>query len=172
MGTNEMIRAIKDALDTFDASVFMSKWRTGGLSQSEKMQNVKDNLQSSLKEHLEQVFRGCYPQLTWIVEKKLEGCNDSVDIYASDSSDWEIIIEIDAARADQVAKKIVSRYSHISESRKNNILYIALCYPGTERMNLNECEKFMYYGKKIIKKIHGNAFFISAFVKDDKIISE
>lgn len=172
METNEMIQTIRDALDSFDASTFMSKWRRGGLSQSEKMQNVKDNLQFSLKRHLELVFRDCYPQLKWVVEKKLEGCNDSVDIYASDSNYWEVIIEIDAARADQVAKKIVSRYSHISESCRHNILYIALCYPGTQTMNKNECEKFMYYGKRIIKKIHDNAFFISAFVKDDKIFSE
>lgn len=43
------MQAIKDALDTFDASVFMSKWKRGGLSQSEKIRNVKENLQTSLK---------------------------------------------------------------------------------------------------------------------------
>ena len=63
----------------------------------------------------------------------MEGCNDSVDIFASDSVDWEIIIEIDAARADQVAKKIVSRFFHISESVEKAVIYIALCYPGTKR---------------------------------------
>ena len=171
MNPEEMLQMIKDALDSFDASVFLSIWRRGGLSQSGKMQNVKVNLQNPLKEHFEQMFKDEFPELHWLVEKKLSGCNDSVDIYASDSAEWEIIVEIDAARADQVAKKIVSRFSHISESRKRNVVYIALCYPGTERMNLNECEKFICYGKKIIKRLHTNAVFISAFVKDGGIES-
>ena len=169
METHEMKQIIRNALETFDASVFMLKKRCEGLLQSEKMQNVKNNLQIPLKEHLERQFQDSYPQLKWIIEKRLDGCNDSVDIYASDSTNWEVIIEIDATRADQVAKKIVSRFSHISESRSENIIYIALCYPGTERMNVNECEKFISYGKKIIKKIHNNAFFFCAFVRDNKI---
>lgn len=164
-----MRQIIRNALETFDASVFMQKKRREGLSQSEKMQNVKNNLQTPLKEHLELQFRDSYPQLKWLVEKRLDGCNDSVDIYASDSTNWEVIIEIDATRADQVAKKIVSRFSHISESRSENIIYIALCYPGTDRMNLNECEKFISYGKKIIARIHNNAFFFSALIKNNRI---
>lgn len=183
MESQKMIQEIRDALNTFDASGFMAEKRrldslkpsasmSEGYINSMKKQNVEKHLQVPLKKHLEHVLSIQYPQLQWIVEKELNGCGDSADVYASDSTDWEIIIEIDATRADQVAKKIVSRFFHLSDSLKKNIVYIALCYPGTQRMSVNECEKFMNYGAKIITKIHKNAFFIRAFVKDDKIVSE
>jgi hypothetical protein len=65
---------------------------------------------------------------------------DEVDIYGTFSSEdieSAVIIELDKWRADQVAKKFVSRFALTLEQP---IIYIALCYGGTENMTKSECE--------------------------------
>ncbi len=193
MKTEDVIGTIESVLKQFNASGFMlrmrrihdienatSKWSKKKWLKhidSKKTENVTKRLQEPLKEKLAEAFENTYRELKWGIEYPLNGCGDSAHIYApdlrdypdlTDSHDWEIIIEIDAARADQVAKKIVSRFAHISKSQTSNIVYMVLCYPGTKRMPLHDCKKYINYGEELLKKVHGNAFFISAFVKKDK----
>ncbi|MBY7805764.1 hypothetical protein KW444_00520 [Vibrio fluvialis] len=64
---------------------------------------------------------------------------DLVVRFSADSKEWIVIIEYDAARADQVSKKFVSRVGQLS---KQNLFYIACCYSGTKKMNLSETKKY------------------------------
>ena len=51
-------------------------------------------------------------------------------------------IELDKNRADQVAKKFVSRMAILPTT---TVYFISLCYPGTEMMNKSECAKYFGY---------------------------
>ena len=188
MKEDEVIKKIKDVLGACDVFAFMSEKikldarkhsnsKSKGKIDSKKKKNVKKNLQERLRGDLERAFKPIYPELKWDIEQPLNEGGDRADIRAIDSSNWEIIIEIDTARADQVAKKIVSRFYHILESPWQNKIYVALCYPGTKKMNSNECEKYVGYGEGILKSItlkntQGKAFFINAFVKKDEASGE
>ena len=66
---------------------------------------------------------------------------DSIDIFGQ-KDEIAIVIEMDKNRADQVAKKFVSR-SALLKDRK--LYFVSLCYPGAERMNINECTKYFGY---------------------------
>lgn len=68
---------------------------------------------------------------------------DRVDIYGvSTDQTKQIVIELDAHRADQVAKKFVSRAALFSDKET---LFVSLCYEGTKKMNKNECAKYFDY---------------------------
>ncbi len=70
---------------------------------------------------------------------------DSVDLHCKmklEEVEYSVIIEIDTTRADQVAKKFLSRMAIFG---RENIIYITFCYPGTEKMSTNEVEKYMGY---------------------------
>ncbi len=97
----------------------------------------------------------------WSIEKtdSARKENDSIDIYGKPNSnnenECEWIIEIDATRADQVAKKMLSRF-YLWGMRKNKpITYIALLYPDTQE-GRNPSKKFIYYGYKLIHAINEN----------------
>jgi hypothetical protein len=202
MKAEDVIGTIESVLNKFDASSFMlrmrrihdiektkKKWSKKKWLKhvdSRKKENVKERLQKKLKEKLAEAFKTTYPDLKWGIEHPLNDCGDSADIYASDlrkypnlkdSHDWEIIIEIDTARADQVGKKFVSRFAHILKKQPKNVVYMVLCYysktynkKSSEDFKINdECRKYINYGEELLKKVHGNAFFISAFVDNDKI---
>ena len=190
MKKKNVIEIFKGVLDAFDTSAYKKeKRRIEALSipdqqkTSKKITNVKNNLQETLKEDLKKAFENTYPELIWGEEYPLtgNGRKDRADIYAPDlrkhdeirnSHDWEIIIEIDTARADQVGKKFVSRFAHILKSPTKNIVYMVLCYPS-KNSDENECRKYIGYGEELLKNItsqktHGKTFFFSAFVVDDK----
>ena len=79
--------------------------------------------------------------------------NDKADIYAS-NDDEEIIIELDTIRADQVAKKALSRFCFpIVNADNRKFIYVALLYPGTNSMNGNECQKYFHYASTLLKNI-------------------
>ncbi|QNA89299.1 hypothetical protein G4G28_13995 [Massilia sp. Dwa41.01b] len=78
---------------------------------------------------------------------------DAVDIFGT-SRDALVVIELDANRADQVAKKFLSR-SAIFEG--NKIYYISLCYPGTEYMSVKECIKYFDYCANLARRL-GNVY--------------
>lgn len=80
---------------------------------------------------------------TFETEKKTSNFayKDSVDIFGENDC-ANIIIELDSNRADQVAKKFVSRA--ILSSNKS-LLYISYCYGGTKAMEKNENEVLKYF---------------------------
>ncbi len=88
---------------------------------------------------------------SWKTEHKFDGTiKDSVDIYGSMKGDKDWIIEIDATRADQVAKKFVSRLALGGLSRP--IVYVAVLYKSTQE-DPSQSKKFLYYQNLIAKKI-------------------
>ncbi len=77
---------------------------------------------------------------------------------------YHIIIELDKPRADQVAKKMFSRMALFL---KHKIIYVVICYPGTERMNPKECKKYFVYGRKILKELNENSEFFGYMIDKD-----
>lgn len=79
------------------------------------------------------------------------GQRDSIDIYGLGKDIVQhvvqhIVIELDSARADQVAKKFVSRIALITNPPSaSKICYISLCYPGAPSMPVPEAEKYFKY---------------------------
>jgi hypothetical protein len=78
---------------------------------------------------------------------------DSIDIFGS-NDELSVVIELDKHRADQVAKKFVSRTALFEKKR---IFYISLCYPGTSNMNSSECKKYFTYCKNLSTRL-GNEY--------------
>ena len=80
--------------------------------------------------------------IKWTMEYR-SCCNskDSIDIFG-EGADYAVVIELDKHRADQVAKKFVSRLASI---KSNPLFFISLCYPGTPAMNKSECVKYFGY---------------------------
>lgn len=78
---------------------------------------------------------------------------DQVDIYCqSKTRHW--VIEIDTTRADQVGKKAFSRFALYGTGEDSiPFFYVAIIYPGTDSMNLNEVIKYSRYGHTIAKKM-------------------
>jgi hypothetical protein len=69
-----------------------------------------------------------------------------IDIFGK-SADRLIAIELDKNRADQVAKKFVSRMAALPSTVP--VYFLSVCYPGTVRMNKTECVKYFGYCKTL-----------------------
>jgi hypothetical protein len=90
------------------------------------------------------------PQMRWSQEHRgTSGGGDKIDILGA-NGDALVVIELDKNRADQVAKKFVSRSAIFLDKRMH---YISLCYPGTERMNVSECIKYFGYCARLAKRL-------------------
>lgn len=102
---------------------------------------------------------------------------DKIDIYGTpksnrtknpnDIDDSEWIIEIDATRGDQVAKKMLSRFALWALGNDKPITYIAVLYPDTQN-GRSECKKFINFGNDIIKRINKNSKVIGIILGRDK----
>src|SRR5574344_298455 len=103
----------------------------------------------------------------WKTEYKIPNgiVGDSVDIFGQKNGNKDWIIEIDASRADQVAKKIVSRFALYGLN--DPIQYVAIIYPGTENMPEEQCIKYLKYGNDIIKKLNEKSSVVGIFVHPD-----
>ena len=97
------------------------------------------------------------------------GNRDRCDVYA-ETDKYQILVEIDATRADQLAKKMLSRYyyAHATSQGKPTV-YVCLLYPGTDSMNPNECIKYMTMGKEILLSMNPANRFIGGFIKGNGI---
>lgn len=110
---------------------------------------------------------------------------DRADILIPNVQGYTVIIEIDATRADQVAKKMMSRFSWAilhqgktplrNEMSRNEmssfsdntpIVYVSLLYPGTEKMNPEECKKYFVMGAEVLTKLNSNNIFIGYIISD------
>ena len=81
---------------------------------------------------------------------------DRVDIFG-DTNAYNWIIEIDTSRADQVAKKAFSRFALFGAGKKAKpFFYVAIVYPGTNSMNINEVIKYSRFGHEVAKKMNDN----------------
>ena len=116
-------------------------------------ENLKGNLESVEKEN------GWETEYTFPDHPE----NDRIDIFHKRSSEW--IIEIDATRADQIAKKFVSRLALCG--LKDSINYVAIMYPDTKNGKA-ECEKYLRYCSKIIEKTNPESVVYGLFIDPDK----
>ena len=105
--------------------------------------------------------------LSGIVKDNIDSYNDKCDIFV-ETERYIVIVELDATRADQVAKKMLSRYYYADKSRKPTV-YVCLLYPGTEKMNPNECIKYMKMGKDVLLSMNPANRFIGAFINGKKL---
>ncbi|WP_418795774.1 hypothetical protein [Phocaeicola plebeius] len=120
---------------------------------------------TAFQNQLLSAFIDSIPYITWTKEYKIGGRRDSIDIYGKENKgSYNIIIELDKPRADQIAKKIVSRIANFLDEP---FIYIAICYPGTDKMNPNECIKYFEYGKEIINKINPNAKLVGCIISNN-----
>lgn len=102
---------------------------------------------------------------------------DRADILIQEIEGYTVIIEIDATRADQVAKKMMSRFFWAMPNRNgspicnkvdpgNRVVYVSLLYPGTEKMNPEECKKYFVMGAEVLTKLNSDAIFIGYIISD------
>jgi len=112
------------------------------------------------------IFQKMPPNAT--TSNKWGRVRDSADIWA-DLGKYEMIVEIDATRADQVAKKMLSRFCYSSLINKP-IIYVALLYQGTKSMNPEECKKYFQMGYEVLKDINPENVLIGYIIekKDDE----
>lgn len=98
------------------------------------------------------------PNIRWSQEHQQSTTqDDAVDIFG-ESSDALVVIELDKHRADQLAKKFLSRTAIFSGKK---FYYIALCYPGTKSMSKGEAIKYFGYCANIARRLrNGYAGFI------------
>ncbi len=93
-----------------------------------------------------------------------EKVQDRADIF------WEkdnVLVEIDATRADQVAKKMLSRFCYASLGEKP-VTYVAVLYPGTDSMNTEECKKYFKMGSQVLKSMNPENRFIGYIIGKTK----
>jgi len=119
-----------------------------------KSQREQGPLVQAFQQALARSLAITFPNIIWSLEylPNQDG-KEAIDILGK-SAEVTVIIELDKHRADQVAKKFVSRSAMF---RSEHIYYITLCYPGTDRMNLSECVKYFGYCAELSKRL-GNVY--------------
>lgn len=138
------VKKIITCIGGFECSSFF--YSHLGKSQSEQ-KTIVNKFQIETYNKLEKEV----PNFAWQLEYlPSSGKRDSIDIYGNNNS-LHVVIELDKHRADQVAKKFVSRSALFVDK---TIFYISLCYPGTSNMNLRECIKYFGYCKSLSKRMH------------------
>lgn len=133
---------------------------------------IKNNFQTSLQNKFNNNIRHvetCETEycLAQVLDGSYDGYNDKCDVFV-ETRDYIVIVELDATRADQVAKKMLSRYFYAEKSSKPTV-YVCLLYPGTTYMNPNECVKYMNMGKDVLLRMNSHNRFIGGFVDGETI---
>ena len=139
------------------------------LTITEKRQRIKD-FQTELNNALKQSVNS-FKSETEFKLSDLSNCgdysslNDSADILANGRSTNGpvIIVEIDATRADQVAKKMLSRFAYMKRNGRQ-LIYVALLYPGTKAMNEEECRKYFLFGNVVLMGLNNENRFIGGII--------
>jgi hypothetical protein len=86
----------------------------------------------------------------WVTEHRPSKTNkDSIDIFG-EGDEFVVVIELDKSRADQVAKKFVSRMALLPSTM---VHFVSLCYPSTEKMNKSECKKYFDYCSALTRRM-------------------
>ena len=112
-------------------------------------------------------FRTTEYSLSENLADSIDKYHDKCDVFV-ETERYIVIVELDATRADQVAKKMLSRYYYADKSPKPTV-YVCLLYPGTENMNPNECIKYMKMGKDVLLSMNPANRFIGAFINGKKL---
>lgn len=119
-----------------------------GKNQSEQ-KDLVSNFQSKLLTNLREVVKF----VEWQKEYSPSEARDAIDIYGQ-TTDLVVVIELDKHRADQIAKKFVSRMAMFNNTK---VYYISLCYPGTKSMSKTEAVKYFGYCANLAERM-GNVY--------------
>lgn len=145
-------KKIIDSLNNLDCEHYVKDLIT--FNQSEQKEKVQD-LQHFIVKHLEKN----HSSFKWQMEYKVSENRDAIDIFG-EKGQQILIIELDKWRADQVAKKLISRTALMIDRK---VGFISLCYAGTERMNKNECLKYFRYGNIVSTEL--NNYFAGMIIE-------
>lgn len=119
-----------------------------------KSQPDQKKIVTGFQEFAKSVLAHKIPNIEWSMEHCPSPQNrDSIDIFGKGTG-FVVAVELDKHRADQIAKKFVSRMAILPPTR---IYFISLCYPGTENMNQPECVKFFSYCSELSRRM-GNHY--------------
>jgi len=133
--SSDTLNSIVSCISNIESSLYFKSHI--GKSQSEQKVIVAD-FQDKVTESLSKALTN----ISWETEFSPSTTKrDSIDIYGQ-GNDFVVAIELDKNRADQVAKKFVSRIALLPNTK---IYFISLCYPGTDKMNKSECIKYFGY---------------------------
>ncbi len=129
---------------------------------------VSDRKQAYVKVYQKQLHESLKRCIDGVWEKEYKynldkNRRDSIDVYG-ECDGIPVVIEIDTMRADQLAKKMISRFAGFLD---RPILYIAICYPGTESMSRGECVKYFEYGRMVLTGINHESIFLGCIIEDD-----
>ena len=126
----------------------------------------KTNLQKLLAEELGENILSSSAHIEYSFSSEHR---DRCDVFVSTPT-YQIMVELDATRADQVAKKMLSRYYFAQmSSEKKPTVYVCLLYPGTESMNPQECVKYMHMGKEVFLAMNSSNRFIGGFINGNTV---
>jgi hypothetical protein len=132
---NNFLKSLVDCIGGIECSQFFS-------SHLGKSQTDQKLLVSGFQALVMSALASSIQDVEWSVEYCPSPKNrDSIDIFGKGAG-FVVVIELDKSRADQVAKKFVSRMALLPSIK---VYYVSLCYPGTENMNKSECEKYFGY---------------------------
>lgn len=148
-----------------DFHYYLSKHPTKNSFQSEiDYKLFKREFDQIKKEFQQKLSSRLHPQAQ-IEHQLFMDTKDRTDIWV-DMGKYEVIIEIDAVRADQVGKKMLSRYSYVFRLNSINkpVVYVSLLYQGTKSMNPKECIKYFQMGHELLMKINKNNVFIGYII--------
>lgn len=119
-----------------------------------KPQHEQRDVVASFQDSLLHQLRSKLTGFNWTREHRpTSTTRDSIDIFGR-GSECVIAIELDKPRADQVAKKFVARMAALPANVP--VWFVSVCYPGTERMNTNECVKYFGYCKTMSLRLGGH----------------
>ena len=138
-----ILRSIVSCLTSIDCSKYFS-------DHIGKSQPEQKSILSGFHGFARSALQLAMPAITWSVEHCPSRINrDSIDIFGQ-GHDFVVAIELDKNRADQVAKKFVSRMAILPTT---TVYFVSLCYPGTEKMNKRECEKYFGYCATLARRM-------------------
>lgn len=120
-------------------------------------EGVKRNKKHTVAEFqalAESVLAEAIPDIEWHTEHcPNPQYRDRIDIFGRGKG-FLVVIELDTTRADQVAKKFVSRLAILPPT---TIYFISICYPGTKQMDKSECVKYFGYCSALANRM-GNYY--------------
>ncbi len=144
---NSLYEKVISIITEFDAEIYFKNLiKNSQIEQKKIVTTFQNDLFFELSNKI--------PKVKWKLEYKPKtDFKDAVDIYGK-VQNFIIVVELDKHRADQIAKKFLSRTALFAEE---TIFYISLCYPGTSKMSVNEAKKYFNYCNIVSKKL-GNCY--------------
>lgn len=135
------LQALVKCVSSIECSSYFSH-HLGAMQHEQR--SIVARFQAALLEHLSAEFKD---EFEWMQEHcPSSETKDSIDIFGKACDRW-VAIELDKNRADQVAKKFVSRMAALPSTA--SVYFLSVCYPGTERMNKAECVKYFGYCQEL-----------------------